>query len=162
MKTFFPPMRLSMIYLLDSSVLEILDWCVSRASRFRLTFAMQCLVTKKSVRGIFASQFQSSLLCVFWKGKFPPVPLSSARRLINQIAQDCCRIALPNTYEVSFAVFGLKFAWDASEIMYIWTICHLNLNSNFQHIISPGLIQLFGVPIAPLHCWQDWFSLVIG
>lgn len=121
-------MRLSMmIYSLDSSVLEILDWCVPWASKFRLTFVMQCSVAKKSVRVIFASLFQSSLLCVFWKGKFPPVPLSSTRRLLNQIQQDHCRIPLPNTYEVPFALF----LWLEICLGCIWNSVYLN-NLSFE------------------------------
>lgn len=121
-------MRLSMmIYSLDSSTLEILVWCVPWASKFRLTFVMQCSVTKKSVRVIFAFQFQSSLLCFFWKGKFPPVPLSSKKSLLNQIQQDHWRIALPNIYEVSFALFS----WLEICLGPIWNDVYLN-NLSFE------------------------------
>lgn len=95
----------SPLWFTHGCMLGILDWCVTWAGKFRLTSVMQCSVTKKSVRVIFASQFQNSLLCVFWKGKFPPVALSSARRLLNPIQQDHCRVAVLNTHEVSFTLF---------------------------------------------------------
>lgn len=104
-----------------------------------VTFVMQCSVTKKTVRVIFASQFQSSLLCIFWKVNLHLFPLSSTRSLLNQIQQDLCRVALLNTYEVSFAFFlwleiclGCLWKNEQFEKFVFWTLavfvsklCHL-------------------------------------
>lgn len=124
---------------------------------------MQRSITKNSGRVIFPSQFQRLLLCVFWKSKFPPVPLSSPRKPLNQIQLDHCRAAVLDTHKVSsiFFLSGLKSAWNMLETMYIWTICHLSLKSHCQQIISAGLIHLFVILTFPLHWQQDWFSLVV-